>query len=102
MGLYFVPQSAALDANMIAAVARFYLRAPKPEAFQPIGGANNSAVIALHLEEAYDAVGSALGDYATLPLLQVDARLDGAAHKLAARSLMRERGYDREAGAREA
>lgn len=95
MGLYAVPQTAVVtDPVVAAAVARFRLRAPKPEAFATIA----DDTIALHLEEGYDAVGSALGDRATLPLLQVDARLDGAAMRLACRTLMADRGYNRDAG----
>jgi hypothetical protein len=80
---------------MTAAVARFKLRAPKPEAFVMADG-----TIALHLEEAYDAVRSALGDRMTetATLLQVDATLDGVAMKLASRSLMSDRGYQRDEG----
>jgi len=94
VGLYAVPQNAG-DAAMTAAIARFRRRAPKPEAFAAIA----DETVALHLEEAYDGVGSALGDRARLPLLEIDARLDGAASRIAARTLMGDRGYDRAAGA---
>ena len=103
MGLYAVPQSADVtDPTVAAAVARWKLRAPKPEAITGMGtGAIivADATIALHLESGYDAIGSALGDRATLPLLQVDANLDKVAMCVASLSLFQARGYERKAGA---
>lgn len=103
MGLYAVPQSAdTTDPTVAAAVARFKLRCPKPEAILGTGGPAllPDTTIALHLERAYDSVRSALGDRLTdgVTLLQVDASLDGAASEIASMTLYRARGFNRQQG----
>lgn len=96
MGLYRVPQSADVtDPTVAAAVAFFRKRAPKPEAFAAIP----DAAVAIFLEEGFGEVDSALGDRATTPLLQVDAKLWACGMKIASVGLMEERGYNRQAGA---
>ncbi len=87
MALYAVPPTAA----------RFRTMCPKPEAFAQIP----DATIDLFLEQSADELQSALGDRGTLPALEWDASCDGAARALAARGLMGNRGYNRQAGADE-
>ncbi len=87
MALYVVPPTAA----------RFRAMCPKPEAFAQI----LDATIDLFLEQGADELMSALGDRGTLPALEWDAGCDGAVRALAARGLMGNRGYNRQAGADE-
>jgi len=87
VALYPVPPTAV----------RFRAMCPKPEAFASI----DDATIDLFAEQHADELMSALGDRATLPILQWDAGCDGAVRALMARSLMGNRGYNRQAGADE-
>lgn len=87
MALYAVPPTAA----------RFRAMCPKPEAFENIA----DATIDLFLEQGADELSSALGDRGELPISEWDASCDGAVRALAARGLMGNRGYNRQAGADE-
>lgn len=96
--MYLVPQTDSVsEPAMAALVARFRLRAPKPEALAAPVVAD--AMIALHLAEWSDRIGAALGDRAVLPLLRWDATLDGACITLAAWGVYDTRGRNRQAGA---
>jgi hypothetical protein len=76
--------------------ARFLAACSKPDAFTP-GIATDT--ITLVCSQESDRVASALGDRATLPLLQWDGALEGAAIARAGRRLMAYRGYNKTAGA---
>ena len=94
--LYDVPQTdSTSEAAMAALVARVRTAAPKPEAFP----AEEDAGIALHAAHWVARIGSALGDRATLPLLQWDPSLDGVCIALTSRSFLNSRGRNRQAGA---
>lgn len=80
---------------MASFVARLRTSLPKPEALADVP----DATIAIHATEWIDKVSSALGDKATLPLIQWDASLDGTARALAARAVYNSRGRNRQAGA---
>jgi hypothetical protein len=67
---------------------------PKPAAFAEIP----DATIDLFAEQHADELAAALGDRATLPILQWDGACDGNVRALMARSLMGHRGYNRQAG----
>lgn len=104
MNLYDVPQTADVaDPAMASAVARFKLRAPKPEAITGTGAGvpMPDGTIGIHLFEAYAHVNEALADRMgpDVYLLQIDAALDGAAMQIAAATLYSARGMNRQAGA---
>jgi hypothetical protein len=84
VALYLVPPT----------VARFRAMAPKPEVFAGF----SDEVIALFLERHADTLQSALGDRATLPIVQWDAACDGAVIAATARSVLNSRGRNRQAG----
>lgn len=97
-GLYDVPQTDdPTETAMAALIARFRLRAPKPEALA--SPAVSDATIALHLAQWVAEIGSALGDRAVLPLLKWDASLDAGCISLAALGVYDTRGRNRQAGA---
>ncbi len=85
MALYSVPPTAA----------QFRASCPKPEAFESI----DDAAIDLACDRWSDTLQSALGDRATLPILQWDGACHGAVLARVARSIMGNRGYNRQAGA---
>lgn len=85
MALYDFPLTAA----------RFRSACSKPEAFEDI----SDDTVDLVCSQESDRVASALGDRATLPILQWDGALDGAAIARSARRLMAYRGYKKDAGA---
>jgi hypothetical protein len=98
MALYDVPQTSdASDAAMAALIARLRASAPKPEAIT--AGASTDATLAVLLFKWVGRVGSALGQRATLPILQWDGALDGACIDLAARDYYNKRGRERGKGA---
>lgn len=74
---------------------RFLSACSKPDAFSGIA----TDTITLVCSQESDRVASALGDRATLPILQWDGALDGAAFARSARRLMTYRGYRKDAGA---
>jgi hypothetical protein len=94
--LYDVPQTNdASDATMAALIARLRASAPKPEAI----AAGDNATLAILLFKWVGRIGSALGQRATLPLLQWDGALDGACIDLATRDYYNKRGRERGKGA---
>jgi hypothetical protein len=79
---------------MASMIARLRASCPKPETIP--AGTTTDISLALQLAEAVATVSSALCDRATLPILQWDAKLDGAARKIAYRDWMDSRGRKRE------
>jgi len=93
--LYDVPQTDdRSETAMASMIARLRASCPKPETIPT--GTSVDVSLALVLSEAIDTVSSALGDRATLPILQWDSRLDGCARKIAYRDWMDTRGRKRE------